>query len=113
MDGIKTEQNKSPVLTGRDLVIKARVFKDRGGNLIELVGLTDHGHCGRWHQPGGICRDCMLNCEHHIKINGKHQARTFTQLEVLILQETEPERVEQLKELEPVQLELNLRPKND
>jgi hypothetical protein len=101
------------VLTGIDLVVKARVFKDQDGNLIELIGVTDHGVCGRYHQRGEICRDCMLNCEHYIKINGKQQKRTFTQLEVLIMQETEPQRVEQLKNLEPVQLELTLRVKND
>ena len=111
MDERETEQNKRPVLTGRDLVVKARVFKDRDGNLIELIGLKDHGRCGRWHQAGETCRDCMLNCEHYLKINGKHLDRTFTQLEILLLQETEPERVEQLKKLEPVQLELSLRPK--
>ena len=65
MDERKTEQ----ILTGGDLVVKARVFKDRDGNLIELVGITDHGRCGRWHQRGEICRDCMLNCEHYLKIN--------------------------------------------
>lgn len=112
MDERKTEQNKRPVLNGRDLVVKARVFKDQDGNLIELIGLKDHGRCGRWHQPGETCRDCMLNCEHYLKINGKHVDRTFTQLEVIIMQETEPEKVEQLKAFEPVQLELLIVQKN-
>ena len=102
---MKVRQNKI-YLTGLDLVIKARVFRDRDGRLIELIGIMDHGRCGRWHRSGEICRDCMLNCEHYLKIDGKHIDRLFTHLEVLMLQETNPEKIEQLKELEPVQLKL-------
>ncbi len=85
------------VLNGKDLVVKKRVFNDSKGNMIELVGLKDNGSCGRYHQRGQICRDCMLNCEHYLKINGELQNKTYTQLEVLIMQETDQKRLKQLK----------------
>ena len=96
------------VLNGKDLVVKKRVFNDSKGNMIELVGLIDNGSCGRYHQRGLICRDCMLNCEHYLKINGKLQNRTYTQLEVLILQETNKEMIERLKRYQIEQLKMKL-----
>ncbi len=68
--------------------IKSRCFTDINGRYIELIGLTDFGQCStRWHDPKIICKSCMFNCVHHLKINGINQIRTFTHREVLDLQQ--------------------------
>ena len=78
-----------PKFKGVDLVVKSREFVSLNGDNIELIGVFDYGQCDNWkkHKKAkGYCRACMLNCFHEMRINGKLQARKYTQLEVLIMQ---------------------------
>ena len=78
-----------PKFKGVDLVVKSREFVSSNGDNIELVGVFDYGQCDDWkkHKKAkGYCRACLLNCFHEMRINGKLQARKYTQLEVLIMQ---------------------------
>ena len=56
-----------------------------------LIGLRDYGFCKNWDthiKQKGYCRKCILNCLHSIKINGKLQEREYSQLEILLMQES-------------------------
>lgn len=68
--------------------VSSRCFIDIHGRHIELIGITDFGRCSdSWHERGKICKACMFNCEHDLKIDGITQKRAFTHREVLDLQQ--------------------------
>jgi len=86
---IDSKIQNPPRFKGVDLVVKSREFVSLNGDNIELVGVFDYGQCDDWKKhknTKGYCRACMLNCFHEIRINDKLQKRKYTQLEVLIMQ---------------------------
>lgn len=87
---IDSKIDTDKIFNREELIIKNRVFTTLSGNLIELVGIRDYGFCKDYKshkEQKGYCRECLLNCLHIIKINGKLQEREYTQLEILMMQD--------------------------